>query len=73
MQNLIPKAICRTRLKFFRNISIIEFILEIVWIILVTAIFLTLPFQWYIRISIFLFGSFLVASLICPMMGHLRG
>ncbi|WP_338985994.1 hypothetical protein [Spiroplasma endosymbiont of Thecophora atra] len=73
MQNLIPKAIRRTRLEFFRGISIIEFVLAIIWIVLAAAIFLTLPLQWYIRIPIFLFGSFLVAPLICPMMGHLRG
>lgn len=73
MQNLIPKAIRRTRLEFFRGISIIEFILAVAWIILAAAIFLTLPLQWYIRIPIFIFGSFLVTPLILPMMGHLRG
>lgn len=39
MQNLIPKAIRRTRLEFFCGISIIEFILSIIWIILAAAIF----------------------------------
>lgn len=39
MQNLIPKAIKRTRLEFFRGISIIEFILAVAWIILAAAFF----------------------------------
>lgn len=73
MQNLIPKAIRRTRLEFFRGISIIEFVLGIVWIILAAAIFLTLPLQWYIRIPIFILGSLLLTLLILPMMGQLRG
>lgn len=58
MQNLIPKAIRRTWLEFFRGISIIEFILAAARMIQATAIFLTLPLQikWYIRIPIFIFG-----------------
>lgn len=73
MNNLIPKNVYKTKLEFWRGISIVEIIIIILWIGISTLFIISLPVNKIIKFIFCLILSLFVIPLLLPIMPGVKG